>query len=344
MVTKVTRLIATVLSGVLLTALLATAVSADDAAAPVPVRVQLRNSAVGDQDDFCFWRDTLHPESSRVIVSDKKAGRIFNYDLAGKLHQALAVPKPGNIDIRQNVTVGGRPRDVVAVNDRGRDWRVRIFIVDPKSRNLLPADRGGLASRPNYGGCLAYDARSSTLWFVCTSEQSGLTQYELDVNSDGVFSGREVRRVPLGKCEGAVADDESGQLFVAVEDQGVWRFDVSPDSARRGEMIVPLGSHGLAADLEGVTCATLPGGVPALVVSSQGLNEFFVFERQPPWKYLGRFSVRGASDTDGIDLWQTNQLQKDWPGGVFACHTGTGDHPVLLAPWDSIVRAIGMHP
>ena len=92
-------------------------------------------------------RNTHAPESSRVIVSDKKAGRIFNYDLAGKLHQALAVPKPGNIDIRQNVTVDGRPRDVVAVNDRGPDWRVRIFIVDPKSRDLVPADGGkGLAS------------------------------------------------------------------------------------------------------------------------------------------------------------------------------------------------------
>ena len=92
---------------------------------------------MGDQDDFCFWRDTLHPESSRVIVSDKKAGQIFNYDLAGKLHQAVAVPKPRNIDIRQNVTVGGRPRDIVAVNDRGADWRVRIFIVDPMSRTLV---------------------------------------------------------------------------------------------------------------------------------------------------------------------------------------------------------------
>jgi myo-inositol-hexaphosphate 3-phosphohydrolase len=88
----------------------------------------------------------------------------------------------------------------------------------------------------------------------------------------------------------------------------------------------------------------MPGGVPALIVSSQGRNEFFVFERRSPWKYLGRFSVRGASDTDGIDLWQTDHLQKDWPGGVFACHTGTGDHPVLLAPWDSIVRAIGNNP
>jgi myo-inositol-hexaphosphate 3-phosphohydrolase len=109
-------------------------------------------------------------------------------------------------------------------------------------------------------------------------------------------------------------------------------------------MIVPLGTQGLAADLEGLACATLPGGVPALIVSSQGRSEFFVFGRRPPWKYLGRFAVRGARDTDGIDLWQTDHLQKDWSGGIFACHTGTGDHPVLLTPWDPILGTLENHP
>jgi 3-phytase len=331
------------LPGAVLTAVLTTALCSDEVAA-VPARLELSNPEMGDQDDLCFLRDPLHPELSRVIVSDKKAGRIFNYDLAGKLHQALAVPKPGNIDIRQNVTIGGRAHDVIAVNDRGSDWRIRVFTIDPKSRDLVAADRGiGIPSRPNYGGCLAYDARSSTLWFVCTSERDGLTQYELSAGDAGVFSGREVRRVPLGKCEGAVADDEAGQLFVAVEDQGIWRFDVSPNSAKPGEMIVPLGTESLAADLEGLTCATLPEGVEALIVSSQGRSEFFVFERRPPWKCLGRFAVRGARDTDGIDLWQTDHLQKDWAGGIFACHTGTGHHPVLLTPWDSILSALHSH-
>jgi myo-inositol-hexaphosphate 3-phosphohydrolase len=109
-------------------------------------------------------------------------------------------------------------------------------------------------------------------------------------------------------------------------------------------MIIPLGTEGLAADLEGLTCATLPGGVAALIVSSQRRNEFFVFERRPPWKYLGRFGVSGARDTDGIDLLQTDHLSKDWSGGVFACHTGIGDHPVLLTPWDPILKALKNQP
>src|SRR5262249_29071637 len=132
-----------------------------------------------------------------------------------------------------------------------------------------------------------------------------------------------------GKCEGAVADDEANQLFVAVEDQGIWRFDAAP-SNKQGELIIPLGTHGLAADLEGVTLATLPGGVAALIISSQGRNEFYAFERRAPWNYLGSFSVGGARETDGIDLWQTEHLGKEWPGGIFACHTGIGDRPVLL--------------
>jgi 3-phytase len=336
------------LHNILLAALVLAAVPeaafADDAAVPPPARIELRSPEMGDQDDMCFWRDALHPELSRVIVSDKKAGRIFNYDLTGKLCQTLPVPKPGNIDIRQRVALGGRPRDVIAVNDRSSDWKIRVFVVDPESRDMVSADGGeGIASRPNYGGCLAYDAQSSKLWFVCTSEDDGLTQYELQVDAAGRFRGFEVRRAPLGKCEGAVADDTAHQLFIAVEDQGIWRFDTAP-SSKQGELIIPLGTHGLAADLEGVTLATLPGGVEALIVSSQGRNEFFVFERRPPWNYVGSFSVRGASETDGIDLWQTEHLRKEWPGGIFACHTGIGDHPVLLTPWHSIVKAIRKDP
>lgn len=43
-------------------------------------------------------------------------------------------------------------------------------------------------------------------------------------NGKGKIQGKKVRSWPLGKCEGAVADDETGTLFIAEEKLGAWKF------------------------------------------------------------------------------------------------------------------------
>jgi myo-inositol-hexaphosphate 3-phosphohydrolase len=297
---------------------------------------KLHNPAVRDQDDLAFWYDSQQPADSRCLVSDKAAHRLFVYDLAGRLQQTLEVPKPGNIDIRQGVTLGDRRRDIVAVNSRqANDWSVHLFEIDPATRQLSPLGR--FATQPNYGGCLAADPSREKLWFICTSEAHGAAQYAIEWTKDGKCSGRAVRRWPLGKCEGAVADDAAGVLYIAIEEEGLWRAPLDPASPDPGRLVAPIGTRGLAADLEGITLATWTDGRPALIVSVQGRDRFVALERNEPWHAIGEFQVEGAVGTDGIDLLQTDRLEQ-FPGGIFGCHTDAAGHPILLAAWGALDR------
>jgi len=297
---------------------------------------KLQNDAVGDQDDLCFWTNGKSPADYRVIVSDKKANRIFLYALDGTLTQSIKVPKPGNIDIRQGIQFGSETMDVVAVNVRTDGWKIQLFSMDRDSMKLVPIDGGYLQTRANYGFCLAYDAHQKKLFGFCTSEEVGLTQYELTRQPNGNCQGSEVRHWNLGKCEGAVADDAAGKVYVAVETEGIWQFDIDPSSIDPPQMIIPLGKNGLEGDLEGITLAQLPDDSNALVVSSQWNNSFFVFERFLPWNYRGKFSIESVGGTDGIDLSQSDQIA-DFPGGVFGCHSAGVGYPIVLSSWHSIV-------
>ena len=116
--------------------------------------------ATVDQDDGCVWIDRTEPSRSTIIASDKSAGRVFVYDLEGKLLQAVAVTKPGNIDIRQQVRFGEKSIDLVVLNQRADGFKLVVFGVDPATRRLERLDDDRCATGPNYGGCLYHSAKS----------------------------------------------------------------------------------------------------------------------------------------------------------------------------------------
>lgn len=64
-------------------------------------------SGSSDQDDMAVW---VHPSDfskSTVIGSDKASGKIFVYDIAGATLQTISSGgKPGNIDLRYNISTG----------------------------------------------------------------------------------------------------------------------------------------------------------------------------------------------------------------------------------------------
>ncbi len=310
--------------------------------AVVPVQV-LKNESVGDQDDLCFWQHPSEPSQSVVIASDKKANRVFTYDLSGNLKQTVELDKPGNIDIRQNIRLGGKEIDLVVVNIRAGQPALRVFSVDRTSGVLKAIDGNGIPTQPNYGGCLGYDKKQERLWFFCTSEEFGVTQYELSLSDSHLVQGHEVRRWDLGKCEGAVADDDAMTLFVAVENECVWRVGMLPEDSTPGERIVSVGENGVKADLEGMCLVKLPDSTPALIVSSQGADQFFVFERNAPYTFYGAFCVKGASGTDGIELLQTDAFKR-FEGGIFGCHTDEKSHPILLSSWNAILKILPERP
>jgi 3-phytase len=126
-----------------------------------------------------------------------------------------------------------------------------------------------------------------------------------------------------------VGDDEAGYIFLGEEPLGVWRYDAEPTGSNVGVQIAKVGdSSGLSADVEGITLVPAksgPGGY--ILVSSQGISAYKVYERAPPHKYVTTFTIvnnekKGidhVSNTDGCAA-VGNRLNKDFPYGLFVTH------------------------
>ena len=158
---------------------------------------------------------------------------------------------------------------------------------------------------------------------------------ELAGNGSGGVQATRVRNLTIGKCEGAVADDESGSLYIAEEKKGVWKFDAEPDAPGQGSLVAKVGEHGLKGDVEGLALWRGAGNAGALLVSDQGRNRVLAYHREAPHEFIGEFSIAGAIQTDGIELCSAN-LGPKFPGGVFVCHTDRAPRPLLLTPWPQV--------
>lgn len=298
---------------------------------------QLVHPDAEDQDDMCIWAHPDDPELSLIITSDKAADRVFIYDLPGNALQSIKIPRPGNIDLRTGVRLGDEVIDIVAVNQRD-DPGIVVFEIDRNARRLRRID-GGIETGDNYGGCLYHSSTGSAYVFL-TSERGEVTQVALNRTTSGAVTGEPVRTWSIGACEGAVADDDRGLLYIADEKRGVWRLGAEPDDPTPGELIINVGEDRLTADVEGLALLDHPNGERWLVVSSQGAERFFVYRvDDDSHRFLGSFAVRGARETDGIDVFE-GALGEAFPNGVFTCHTDAGDRPVLLVRLEEVFELV----
>ncbi len=311
--------------------------AAERKGAAIAPKVILKDDGVGDQDDMCIWVHPTDPGRSTVITSDKGANKLFVYDLAGRTVQSVAVRKPGNIDLRYGFPLGGGKVDIVAFNQR-RDDQVWVYAVDPTTRKLRRVDNGSIETSRNYGGCLYRSAKTGKFYFVAVLAVA--EQHELFDDGTGKVAARMVRRWRIAYSEGAVADDEAGKLYIGEEDCGVWEIGAEPGDPTPGKLVIRVGENGLKSDVEGLTIYHMPGGEGYLLVSSQGNHTVKVYRRGGKHEFLGTFAVRGAGETDGIDVMNVG-LGKAFPTGLFACHSDrSGGCPVLLTPWENIAASI----
>jgi 3-phytase len=313
-------------------------------AQPLSSSLVLRATGMADQDDMTFW---LHPtdlSQSTIIASDKSANRLFVYDLNGTTLQVITAQQPGNIDSRYGFPLGGKNVDIVAFNERGTQ-RIRVYKVDPDTRQLVPIDNGGFHSGSNYGFTL-YKSPFTSDFYAFTGPESNtqVRQYKLVATSNGLVSAEGPLRQlqQLGQVEGMVADDETGMLYLGEENGGLWKFNAEPNGAISGTKIAAVGQNGLTADVEGVTIYYAANGQGYIIVSSQGNDTFKVYQRQVPHTFRGTFTVSGVTHTDGIAVVNV-PFNSTFSQGIFALHNGRiRPYPVELVKWESIATALGL--
>ena len=291
-----------------------------------------------DQDDMCVWVHPTEPAQSTIIAADKTANKLFIYDLEGKTIQSIPANHPGNVDVRYGFPLGKEKVDIVAFNQRDNP-KIVVYKVTSDTRRLERVDNDAIITGESYGGTLYHSTKTGRFYFVTTSKSGRVEQYELSNDGKGKVRGNKVRSWKIGKCEGAVADDQTGKIYIGEEDKGVWEVSGEPKDAAPGKLVIKLGENGLTSDVEGLALYHLPEGRGYLIVSNQGRSNFKVYRREGAHEFVGTFAIEGAKKTDGIDVINVN-LAPRFPKGLFACHSAEGSRcPVLIAPWESIAKA-----
>ncbi len=234
--------------------------------------------ANADADDPAIW---VHPRSARqsVVLGTLKEGGLAAFDLSGRTlgtYPAPSPPTPGakpgrfnNVDVLSGVSfggapVGGKPRDLAFVSDRGRD-RVRVFeldgrgaaagaavvrdVTDPGARPVFSSSEEEVDDqRTAYGLAAGFVGRTPV---VVTSRRNETRVALLRVTPGPAGSvGTAVVAAldlpssfplpdgttwtPCGEpgegpqLEGMVVDSEHRVLYAAQEDVGIWRVPLRP--------------------------------------------------------------------------------------------------------------------
>ena len=292
-------------------------------------------------DDPAVWRNPRNPAASLIVATDKKLG-LNVYALDGSLRSSLAAGRVNNVDLRE---VNGRI--IVAASDRNEAamGKLALFNLDPTTATLVRAASIAVGPGEAYGLCL-YRPKRGPLFAFVVFKDGGIAQIE--IAADGT-SGTIVRRMKLvTQSEGCVADDRTGQLYVAEEDVGIWRF-----GARKTDPVTPVAvakndGQRLVADAEGLAIAAEGARSGYLIASSQGDSAYAVW-RLPDMRYAGRFRIApangigGTSETDGIEV-STGSFP-GYPGGIMVAQDGDNlpaAQNFKLVRWADVKRALGL--
>jgi 3-phytase len=327
------------------------------AAAVKPVLETEIAASYGDAaDDPAIWVHPEDPLMSLVIGTDKQLG-LYVFDLEGRTVQTVPDGRMNNVDLRDGFSLGEGTVTLVAASNRSTD-SIAIYRMDPGAARLVEAAAGTLPTgfTDPYGLCLYQSAASGELYvFVNEGGDGTFRQWRLFDNGEGRVAAEQVREFSVGsQAEGCVADDALGHLYVNEEDRGLWKYAAEPDGGDARTLIDGTDDGRLEADVEGVSLWAGDEGQGYLVVSNQGANNYFLYERAGDNAYVGHFHVvanaaegiDGASETDGLAV-TSAPLGDRFPAGLLVVQDGRNIAPeerqnFKYVSWADIAEALDL--
>jgi 3-phytase len=298
-------------------------------------------------DDPAIWRNAANPSASLIVGTDKKAG-LYVYDLSGAVKDFNNAGNVNNVDLATGVSIAGQSSVLIVASDRNdlANAKLALFALDTDTSKLRALGTVAAGAGEAYGICLYRDPTG--LYAFMVVKDGTINQVKLDLSGPSA-TGQIVRTMKLAtQSEGCVAEEQTGRLYVAEEDVGLWRFDASATGSVTPTKIAAADGKNIVADAEGVAIADDVKAERFVIVSSQGDNAYSVY-RAADDSYVGRFrigagSVGATEETDGIEV-QVGDFGPSYPGGLFVAQDGfnaAGAQNFKLVAWDDIKAALGL--
>ncbi len=308
-----------------------------------------KTSLGGQTDDPAIWVHPTDPSLSVIIGTDKNvAGGLRVFDLSGVQLQFEPGGQDNNVDLRYGFPLNGKSVDIVATTDRNTN-QIDIYTIDPSTRLLTQV--GTIQSALKVYGFAMYHSRATGRFygFVSsdTTKPTNIEQWEFIDTGAGTIGGVLVRKLPVTMLtEGMVADDELGDLYIAEEDRGIFKYGADPGDSPTDRITVDLVASltGLTADIEGLAIYYRGDGLGYLLASSQGNDRYNVYRREGANEFLGTFQIPDgpfgkARNTDGLDVINMN-LGPLYPEGLLVVQHDDVDFKMVR--WPDIANKLGL--
>ncbi|WP_086607220.1 phytase [Erythrobacter donghaensis] len=291
-------------------------------------------------DDPAIWRNAADPAASLIVGTDKKGG-LYVYNLKGEQVSFLAAPGLNNVDLIQT----GASIWIVA-SDRSdlATAHLSITLFHPWKLEFDATQRVPVGPGEGYGLCLGMLASDGSFTAFSAPKNGVIYQTRISEghHGDAIAESSVLASVP-SQPEGCVVDDRTGTLYVGEEAAGIWAIDIATGSK---EIVAPVGTGMLVADVEGLAIAPEGKDGGYLVASSQGDNAYAVY-RLPGMEPLGRFRIAAGAfgateETDGIAL-DPRDFGPDFPGGLFIAQDGINPpraQNFKYVRWDDVLAAL----
>lgn len=278
-------------------------------------------------DDPAIWINKENPEKSLILGTNKEAG-LHVYNLEGAELQFFPVGCLNNVDLRDDFYFNNRNVAIVAASNCTLNT-ISLFYID---KNTLTVSDTILNIKSSinfvYGLCMYKSQKTGKFYVFVNGKGAEVEQWEILANNN-ILDVNLVREFRVNsKPEGMVADDESGLLFIGVEEEGILKINAEPHSEFKANWLtgsIPVQNKSVSSDIEGLALYKTPDKT-YLVASSQGNFSFALFEVGKTDRYLFSFVIKdgeidGAEETDGIEI--TNfPLNENYPEGMLIVHDG----------------------
>lgn len=281
-------------------------------------------------DDPAIWVNQLNPSESLVIGTNKK-GSLNTYNLQGKLVARHNVGRVNNVGLAYNW--GDQNIDIAVASNRTNN-SLSIFSIDKQSGEFTFQTNISTPLPDIYGLCVfSIDNRAEVL---VNSTDGRYLHYRLlqtkVTNSQSLITAALLHDFTLpSQPEGCVVDNETQTAFLGEEGAGIWALDVSSPK-NTPSRVIDL-ERPVVGDIEGLALFDVDGE-RYLIASSQGNNQYAVFQSGAPYRLVGMVKVGpnyeagidGVSETDGLEATNVN-LTGPFSRGLFVVQDGRNVMP-----------------
>ena len=233
-----------------------------------------------------------------LIVGSSETTGIEFYDLNGARISTVAAGAAIAVDGRF-----GAPSEsgwTLAALD-GATNQLRLFELDAEA--VTARERTARAIAVGFAAeslCLYRDARDTTLYAFVLGGAGQIAQYMI-AERNGAFDATHVRDLRVAsEASYCTADDASGDLYVAEQGIGFWRFDANPE-AEIVPQLIDAARLGRVTEEAGGVAVYNAGAARYLVASDASSNQFHVYDRNADHAFVGTFTLAANGGVDGVE-------------------------------------------